>query len=752
MRQVFVAPVTCAVAVLLVACSSEVIQGGGGSGGSPSGGSSMNGGAGGDGDHEPPRVTLEAPTPGLVTNQQSVVVVGKATDASAIESVTVDGYPAISDDGFATFSAEVPVSLGENYIGVSARDVLGNEDPEAASVVVWGVDDSPPKIDEVFPGVNIAIDGPTVPVRVFASSPAGIADVRVNGVSGVAADGGWLFEDVLTNQWALIEAEDPFGNLTYTPYLPAAHPTVSPFWQFSATEDGRLVGFDRKRRAIAVFDPNAPQPYTAISDSTLGSGPGLPESSEFPTRVLFDVTWTDQGISLGAEAAAGSGELIGYRIDPATGDRTVTQSCFLGASITAIATDGDLFYATTELGLFACDPVSGDAAFMTPLPLLGMMLEYDAIHDRLIVSGYDLNSQLPPSLTAVDRLSGDLTPLIPAIDDGLWGFTVVDGEIYLVDAFGLEHWSESGGFELVIPGATTGVFMAACPAGGGPAFCLTPVYDIERWVLGPSGWIVAPIAQSYGAGSGPMPAESASIALVDGPVPPFALGGANPTVLTSLDGVRTPTALSAGSELRVLAGGVGVAAEGGVFTRFQASADGVSTISVVPGPAVTTLSAFELAPANTWDVEPVIVYLTPTELRYRTLSGGDQLLATVANGNGLAVTQDGVVYVSTLLEGVTSLMTVEHGQPSSTIGGLPVSLAGMVYDRQRSALVTPAIDIVSLPDLTVKHFDPASFEPPAATLTSIRPGPFAGTYWAVLGGRDWALVDVDHARVFTVAR
>ncbi|MFO0555626.1 MAG: hypothetical protein U0271_45025 [Polyangiaceae bacterium] len=746
---------TCAVAVLLVACSSEVIQADGGSGGLPSGGAPVLGGAGGGGDHEPPRVTIEAPTPGYQTNEESLLVLGKATDASAIESVMVGDLPVTSDDGFATFSVWIPISLGYNELYVTTRDVLGNEDPHAAFIMVHGLENVQPKFDAVFPGANVAIEGPTIPVRVFASSPVGIAHVYVGGVSGVRVDRPWLVEDVPTNQWVDIAVEDPFGNLTITPYLAETHSLVNPYpyQYFSAIGDGRLVGWDDLRAAIAVLDPNAAAPLTVIADSTLGSGPMLPHTNSDMSVQLLDVTWTDQGIFMGAERNSNHGELVGYRVDPATGDRTLTQSCFLDGPILTIATDGEHFYATTdhltESHLFRCDPVSGEATFMANLPFRGVTLEFDAVHDRVVAHGWVSGGDFQSLLSAVDRLSGEVTPLITLYS--ATNFTIVDGEVYVVDYLGLEHLREPGGLELVIPDVFTDGQIAECSAGGPLAFCLSDGFFINRYVLGPSGWVWSRIEPTYGVGSGPMPAESTSIALVDGPLLPFALGGANPTVLTSLDGVRTPTALSAGSELRVLPGGAGVAAEGGVFTRFQASADGVDAISVVPGPDITTLSAFELAPANTLDADPVIVYLTPTELRYRTLGGGDQLLATVANGNGLAVTQDGVVYVGTLFEGVTSLVTVEHGHSPSTISGLPVSLAGMVYDRQKNALVTPAIDIVSLPNLTVEHFDPASVEPLAATVTSLRLGPFAGTYWTVLDGHDWALVDVDHKAVFTVA-
>ncbi|MFO0555625.1 MAG: hypothetical protein U0271_45020 [Polyangiaceae bacterium] len=748
MRLTIWAPVTSAVAVLLVACSSEVTQVDGGSGGSPSGGSAMvggaptQGGAGGGGDQEPPRVTLEAPTPGLVTSQQSVVVVGKATDASVIESVTVDGYPAISDDGFATFSAEVPVVLGENDIRVTARDVLGNEDPEAASVVVWGKTDSPPAIDAVFPGPRIAVSVRYFPLRVFASSPASVADVRVDGVSAVPADGGWLVEDEPTNQWTQIDVEDGFGTVTTTHYA-ALDGSGDELSRLTATGDGRFVGLNAGLESIVLFDPNAPNPYTLISGITLGSGPRLPLASD----QILSVAWTADGILVAA--SFGGGELVGYLIDPATGARTLTPSCLLPSEVTAAVTDGERFYATTESGLYVCDPEGGVATFLTSLDFRSGVLQYDAIHDRIVAAGFPTDPNYTNEIASIDRLSGEVTPIFKTAD-GLQGFNVVDGEVYVGYKLGLHHVSESGALELIIPNIYTETILG-CSVGDTPAFCLGDS-DPARWVLGPSGWVNTPISTTYAAGIGPMPAESTSIAFVDGPMKPFILVGANPTVLTSLDGVRTPTALSAGSELRVLAGGTGVAGEGGVFTRFQASADGVDAISVVPGPVVTVLSAFELAPANTWGADPVIVYLTPTELRYRTLSGGDQLIATVASGNGLAVTDAGAVYVSTLFEGVTTLMRAEPGQPLSTMGSLPVSLAGMVYDPREGALVTPTMDIVSLPDLAVKHIDLASFDPAAPALSAIRPGPFTRTYWTVLDGRDWALVDVDHKAVFTMAR
>jgi len=82
-------------------------------------------------DTTPPEVTFTSPEEGAETADDTVVVTGTATDESGVERVDVrvgDGAyePANTEDGFATWSATVPLAPGPNVVKVRARDAYGN--------------------------------------------------------------------------------------------------------------------------------------------------------------------------------------------------------------------------------------------------------------------------------------------------------------------------------------------------------------------------------------------------------------------------------------------------------------------------------------------------------------------------------------------------------------------------------------------------------------------------------------------------
>lgn len=100
---------------------------------------------GGSGDAGPPDAGLEmdAPSAAVVfpahdslTDEDTLIVRGTASDASTISEVRVDGVLAVSSDGFATWTATIPLSVGVHDLAVSTLDDLGNADAAAASVRV----------------------------------------------------------------------------------------------------------------------------------------------------------------------------------------------------------------------------------------------------------------------------------------------------------------------------------------------------------------------------------------------------------------------------------------------------------------------------------------------------------------------------------------------------------------------------------------------------------------------------------------
>ena len=69
-----------------------------------------------------------------------MTVRGTAQDQSTITSVAVNGVPATSTDGFATWAAQVTLPLGINEVVVSTRDEVGNTEARAAVAMLTVVE------------------------------------------------------------------------------------------------------------------------------------------------------------------------------------------------------------------------------------------------------------------------------------------------------------------------------------------------------------------------------------------------------------------------------------------------------------------------------------------------------------------------------------------------------------------------------------------------------------------------------------
>lgn len=87
-------------------------------------------------DTTPPAARVVFPSSASYTDATQLHVRGTAQDAGGIASVRVNGVAATSSDGFAHWSAVLPVSIGDNSFVVSVTDDFNNTNPTAASVTV----------------------------------------------------------------------------------------------------------------------------------------------------------------------------------------------------------------------------------------------------------------------------------------------------------------------------------------------------------------------------------------------------------------------------------------------------------------------------------------------------------------------------------------------------------------------------------------------------------------------------------------
>lgn len=166
-----------------------------------------------------PTIAMSAPESGWISPIQSVAVVGQATDANAIESVSVDGQPAeVGADG--TFYRVISLANGDHTASVIATDAAGNtaEASLTFSVDDDGVDGEGPIITVVSPPPGASVPAIDVPVTAVILDASDIAEVKVNDVV-LDPLGDYLTGDVLEvtarvneNGEFAISATDEWGN------------------------------------------------------------------------------------------------------------------------------------------------------------------------------------------------------------------------------------------------------------------------------------------------------------------------------------------------------------------------------------------------------------------------------------------------------------------------------------------------------------------------------------------------------------
>lgn len=145
---------------------------------------SSSGGSGG----VPPIATITFPENGFETPDTKITVTGNASDETGVNSVTVNGVRASTNDGFATWQANVPLVEGLNTLTVATLDTLGFSDPMAAEVEVIS-SSAPPLATVSFPPLNSFSNSGAVTVTGTAiDAKSNVVSVSVNGVDATSND------------------------------------------------------------------------------------------------------------------------------------------------------------------------------------------------------------------------------------------------------------------------------------------------------------------------------------------------------------------------------------------------------------------------------------------------------------------------------------------------------------------------------------------------------------------------------------
>ena len=331
-------------------------------------------------DSTPPTAAIRFPIGGMMTDADTIHVSGTASDISGVASVRVNGAAATSTDGFATWTAAVPLHRGTNVLEVTAADVFNNTDAHAASV---SIEDPGTFLLGV---VDVASDVPHN--RVLAADTLHDAILSVDLTDGT--------REVLTGMGVGTgpNMADPERLATDLPH-------------------GRVIVLDAQAQslfAVGLVTGNR----VLLSGPSFGGGPALQSAH----GLALD---SGRGQALvGALNSGGSGTTELIAVTLAGGDRalfsgggTGTGPDFAGIVDTTmdVAHDRILVLDAGSVNLFAVDPVTGDRTIVSgpsvgagPVFVSPVKLAVDSIGNRAYVEDPGLGAIL-----VVDLASGSRT-------------------------------------------------------------------------------------------------------------------------------------------------------------------------------------------------------------------------------------------------------------------------------------------------------------------------------------------------------
>jgi DNA-binding beta-propeller fold protein YncE len=327
-------------------------------------------------DTTPPTSDIRFPIGGMMTDADSIHVSGTAADISGVASIRVNGSSATSSDGFATWTAIVPLHHGTNVLEVTATDIFSNTDTHAASVSIEN------------PGtflLGVSDLAPDLPHnRILAADTLRDAILSIDLADGT--------RDVLTGMGAGTgpNLADPERLATDLPH-------------------GSVIVLDTQSQSLFAVGLSTGN-RTLLSGPTLGSGPALQSAH----GLALD---SGRGHALVAGGPGSTTELIAVALTG--GDRTLFSGggTGTGPDFTSIvdatmdvAHDRILVLDAGSVDLFAVDPVSGDRSIVSgpsvgtgPVFVTPVKLAVDTIANRAYVEDSGLGAILVVNLANGSR-------------------------------------------------------------------------------------------------------------------------------------------------------------------------------------------------------------------------------------------------------------------------------------------------------------------------------------------------------------
>lgn len=370
-------------------------------------------------DRTSPAAAILFPTPVSYTDAATLTVRGTASDANALQSVSVNGVLASTATAFNTWSVTVPIAPGDNTLTVSVTDTAGNTNASAATasvanrgpMLLWsaGADYDPTGDRIIVTDVEshrlIAYSAATgvgelIADFSLASTTTSLAEPVVDAANNRALVLDW-------GQDALIAVNLANGDIRSTlSQGTGTGPTRLTLGFGLAHDPANNRAFATVRGANAIIAINlATGARTVVSSPTVGTGTAFGN----PLGIAYDA-----GASrLLVADAPGSGAAI-YSVDIATGNRVVLSQSPGAGSGPAMSGPTSLKLDAANNRLYVLD-TSGDSVLRVDLATGNRTL----IGNAATGSGPAINSRPGLALRASDghlfatQIDGDILEIDP---------------------------------------------------------------------------------------------------------------------------------------------------------------------------------------------------------------------------------------------------------------------------------------------------------------------------------------------------
>lgn len=249
----------------------------------------------------PPELSLSTLNAGASTSNPVLNLMGRATDASGIASLTVQGSERSTDA--ALFSAAVVLAEGNNVVTVAARDGAGNLTTQS---------------------FNVTLDALAPELLIGAPADNSVTNLLSCNVAGTVTPGSSVTMSV--NGAALQPLAATGGGFSGTAFLAPGVNTIELNAELSGRSSRvkRSVTFDPDAVALAVTEPAQDQRTEAVSVTIRGSASAASGS----------ILVTAGGASYRPDLAAGSFQ---QQLPLALGENRITVQAISAGGVTSVA-------------------------------------------------------------------------------------------------------------------------------------------------------------------------------------------------------------------------------------------------------------------------------------------------------------------------------------------------------------------------------------------------------------------------------